>query len=133
MSVKAILEVVGRLNAAWPAGRLEELLEIFDAGVVLVPSSGDEPRVAGRDAVIRGYEEFIDQAVIHRYEAEQPEVDLFDTTALALCPYTIDYEIAGRRWIGSGRELLLLHKGREGWRVVCRTLLAVDERDSQPE
>lgn len=128
--MKAILKIVERLNAAWPAGQFDELVAIFDPGVVLVAfSPAGEQRLVGREAVIQSYRDFVEQSVLHRFELEQPELDVFGTTAVAVCPYSIDYEIGGRRWSGAGRDLLVLHEGDEGWKVVWRSLFPGEEHE----
>lgn len=128
--MKTIVEVIERLNAAWPAGEFDQLTDVFDPAVVLVPiEPGDGQRLVGRDAVIQSYREFVEQAGLHQLEFEQPEIDVFGTTAVASCPYRIDYEIGGRRWIGTGRDLLVLHEGGSGWRVVWRSLVAGEEQE----
>jgi ketosteroid isomerase-like protein len=126
--MNAIREVVARLNAAWPAGRTDELVDVLDPDVVVVPPL-PAPRVVGRDAVIRSYRDFLSQAVLHRFHPEEPDIDVFGSTAVACCSYTIDYEMEGRRWVGSGREVLVLHEGAAGWKVVGRTVLAGDEKE----
>jgi ketosteroid isomerase-like protein len=132
--MEAILEVVERLNAAWSAGEFDQLVDVFDPGVVLVAFSPEGAhRVVGRDAVIQSYREFAEQSVLHQFELQQPELDVFGTTAIATCPYTIDYEIGGRRWIGEGRDLLVLHEGEEGWKVVWRSLFPGEEQEVGPE
>lgn len=126
----AILRVVERLNAAWPAGDFDQLTEVFDSGAVLVsltPEGGR--RVVGRDAVIQSYRDFVGQAVLHRFEMAQPSIDVFGATAVASCPYSIDYEVGGRRWKGEGRDVLVLNDGTHGWKVVWRTLLPGEEQE----
>lgn len=131
--MEAILEVVERLNAAWPAGEFDQLVGVFDPGVVLVAfSPAGAHRVVGRDAVIRSYREFVGQSVLYRFELKQPAVDVFGTTAIATCPYTIEYEIGGRRWIGNGQNLLVLNEGHKGWKVVCRSLFPGEEEEVGP-
>lgn len=123
-----VREVVERLNRAWRSGRFAELDEVFDPEVVLVPP-GSGSRVLGRDAVVQSYREFTTQAAVHRFDMDPPEIDQFGTTAIASCPYSIEYEIEGRRWRGSGHDLLVLRRGESGWRVVWRTMLPGPEEE----
>jgi hypothetical protein len=91
--------------------------------------SGSSSWRLAREVVIESYRQFVEQSVLHRFELKQPELDVFGTTAIASCPYTIDYEIGGRRWIGDGRDLLVLHRGDEGWKVVWRSLFPGEEQE----
>ncbi len=123
-----VQEMVERLNRAWQTGQFAELDEVLDPEVVLVPP-GSGTRVLGREAVVQSYREFTTQAVVHRFDPDPPEIDEFGGTAVANCPYTIEYEIGGRRWRGSGRDLLVCHRGEGGWRVVWRTMLPGPEEE----
>lgn len=129
--MNTIRDVIDRLNSAWPAGRMDELVDVFDPGAALVPPP-PAARIVGRDAVIQGYQDFLSQAVLHRFQPEEPDIDVFGSTAVACCPYTIDYELEGRRWVGSGRDILVLHEGEAGWKVVWRTVLAGVEEEAEP-
>lgn len=127
-AARAVRELVERLNAAWPARRWDELLHVFHVDVVLVPA-GSGSRVVGRDAVIESYRDFVDQAVLHGLEMGRAAIDVFGSTAVALCPYTVDYEFDGVRRVESGHDLLVLRGDGASWRVVWRAVLA-DEQES---
>lgn len=131
--MNAIRAVVDHLNTAWPAGRMDELVDVFDPNIVLVPPP-PAPRVVGRDAVIQSYRDFMSQAVLHHFRVEEPDINVFGSTAVACCPYTIDYKLEGKRWVGSGRDILVLHEDEGGWKVVGRTVLAgVEEEVAREE
>ena len=54
------LEIASALTAAWNAGDMDAIRELYDPRVVLVPADGwPEPGpFAGREAVLRWYEQF---------------------------------------------------------------------------
>lgn len=123
---RAVREVVSRLNEAWPARRWDELLDVLDPDVVVAPTDGG-PRVIGRAAVIDSYRDFLDQAVLHDFEMGRAAIDVFGNTAVAVCPYTVDYEIESGRWRESGRDVLVLRCAGATWSVVWRTVLTREE------
>lgn len=129
-AAEEVLAVVRRLNAAWPAGRLEELAGLFDPAVVLVHLDPGAGRLTGRDAVVDSYRQFLDQAELHRFEMDAVDADVFGTTAVASCTYTVDYGLEGGRWVESGRELLVLRSGDPGWRIVWRAVVTGEAREA---
>lgn len=126
--VDEIQAIVHRLNDAWLNGRVEELAALFHPGVVVV-APGLAQRVAGREACVQSYVDFVSQAVVHRFEAEPAQVDVLGPAAVAVCPYAIEYEIGGKRWRGAGHDLLVLVDGDQGWTIAWRLLLPGAEEE----
>lgn len=126
-----IQDLVRRLNAAWVEGRPEDLGKLFHSDMVLVAPDFVQ-RLVGREACVQSYQAFLSQAVVHRFELQQADVDVFGATAVASCPYTIEYEIGGKRWRGSGRDLLVLVQSAGSWSVVWRTLVSGTEEEMEP-
>ncbi len=123
-----IQQIVRSINAAWTEGRPDDLGRFLAPDVVFViPDAG--ARAAGRDACVQTYRDFLAQAVLHRFVASDATVDVADATAVALCPYEIEYEIGGRRWRGDGHDLLVFTHTDGGWRVVWRTMLSKPEQE----
>lgn len=57
---------------------------------------------------------------------------MISPTAVAHCPYTIDYEIASGRYRESGVDRLVFTLTDEGWQVCWRTLSAEPEVSTIP-
>jgi uncharacterized protein (TIGR02246 family) len=127
-----VREVVRRLNDAWIHGRMDELAAAFHPDVVVV-APNFVARAAGREACVRGYADFVSSAVLHRVDMEPPEVDVVGNTAVAACPYEIDYTIEGKRWRGGGRDLLVLVREDGAWTVAWRLLMAGPEEEVRAE
>ncbi|MGH7482787.1 MAG: YybH family protein [Longimicrobiales bacterium] len=127
-----IRDLVRRLNAAWVAGRFEELGECFHQDVVIVAPDFVH-RVMGREACVQSYRDFVSQAVVHDVELREVQVDVFGGVAVAACPYTMEYELGGKRWRGDGRDLLVLAQEASGWLVVWRTLMAGPEEEVESD
>jgi hypothetical protein len=128
----AIRDLVRRLNSAWVGGRFEELDGIFHDDMVSVAPDFVH-RLIGRAASVQSYRDFLSQAVVNDFNLDEPDVDVFGDAAVASCPYTITYDMGGKRWRGSGRDLLVLVRRSPGWSVVWRTLLAGPEEEVLPD
>lgn len=124
--------VVRRLNDAWIHGRMDELAAAFHPDVVVVAPSF-VARAAGREACVRGYADFVSHAVLHRVQVEPAEVDVFGPMAIAVCPYSMDYTMEGKRWRGDGRDLMVLVQEDGAWKVVWRLLMAGPEEEVRAE
>jgi uncharacterized protein (TIGR02246 family) len=123
-----VRSVVQRLNEAWIHGRMDELAAAFHRDVVVV-APNFAARSVGREACVRGYADFVSHAVLHRVDVEPPEVDVFGSTAIAACPYSIDYTIEGKRWRGDGRDVMVLVEEDGAWTVVWRLLMPGPEEE----
>ena len=120
--------VVRGMNDAWIHGRMDELAHAYHPGVVVV-APGFAARTVGREACVRSYADFVSHAVLHAAKVEPAEVDVFGSAAVAVCPYTIDYEMEGRRWRGAGRDVLVLVQRDGAWAVAWRLLLPGPEEE----
>lgn len=126
-----IRERIRALNAAWIERRVDDLVALFHPDAVLV-APGFAQRLEGREAVLGSYREFLAAAVVHAFEMDEPEVDVIGRTAVASCPYTMEYELQGGRWRGGGHDLLVWRRDEGEWRVVWRTLVAGPEEEVTP-
>jgi uncharacterized protein (TIGR02246 family) len=127
-ATRAVAETVRRLNATWLNGNVDDLVEFFEPDVVLV-APGFVQRVAGRDALIDSYRNFLDQATLHHFELFEPSIHVFGGTAVATCPYETEYSVGGQRWKGDGHDVLVLLEKEGTWRVVWRHLAAGPEEE----
>jgi hypothetical protein len=127
-ALEVVADLVRRLNQTWLDGRIDELRPFFDAEVVLV-APGFVQRLTGRDELINSYRAFVDNATIHHFEMQEPVIEVFGGTAIATCPYEMEYSLAGRRWKGNGHDVLVLLEADGEWRVVWRHLAAGPETE----
>ena len=130
-AAEEVAGVVRAINDAWTHGRTEELHRLVRPDVVqALPILRD--RVTGAEAYVRGYNEFLASSVVHEFAAEEPVVDVFGSTAVATCSYTIEYEHGGRRWRGTGTDLLVLVQEDGWWKAAWRALVPGEEEEIQP-
>ena len=53
-----------------------------------------------------------------------PRVDVIGDTAVAVCPFTIAYELEGETSREKGSDILVFARTPGGWKVVWRTLMS---------
>ena len=120
------LETFARaLNASWLEQRWDDLAACFHEQVVIV--TPDFSQIAGRDACVNGYRDFMTQATIHEFEVDDVKVHSIDRTAVLTVAYRIDYEIPTGRWRSAGREVLVAGLAGKHWQVIWRMLLPAPE------
>jgi ketosteroid isomerase-like protein len=123
---RAVAAAVDSLTRAWLEGRYSDIGPLVHDDVVIVPPGGAPP-ARGREAFVRSFADFGSAAKIHDFSAEPAVIDSWGSTAVAYCPFTIDYEISSGRYRESGVDLLVFTKAAGGWQICWRTMI------SQPE
>jgi len=114
--------IVEKINAAWLAGRFDELREYFHPDVV-VAQPGFGGRTVGREALIAGYADFTRDATIHSFTTGEVHIDQTAGSAVTTMPWTMDYEFGGQRYEEKGWELLVFGRLDGRWVVVWRTMV----------
>jgi ketosteroid isomerase-like protein len=109
------------VNRAWLEGRYGDIAAHVHEDVVMVPPGDGEP-VVGRDAFVQSYADFGAAATVHSFAAGVPRIDHWGATAVARCPFSIDYEIPSGRYREQGFDLLVLTETDAGWKVCWRTM-----------
>ncbi len=128
--VERIRGLMTELTRSWLGGELDALQKLFHENAVTVRPGFNE-RAEGRENCIRGYTEFVRNAVLRRYDETDHHIDVCGTTAVATYHFDIAYEMGGREFHETGRDVLVLGLGKSGWQVVWRTVLPLsrDVRD----
>jgi ketosteroid isomerase-like protein len=119
--VRQIREIVAAINQAWIVGDYDAIGQYVAEHVVMAPP-GDDQRVLGRAAYVASFRHFADAAKTSEFTSGLPRVDIIATTAVAVCPFTIAYEIEGGKYREKGTDLLVFARTPAGWKVVWRTL-----------
>ena len=123
-----IEKLVRRINQAWLSGRPEEMRPILAEEIVMVfPGFGG--RSQGADAMVAGFRKFCDQAEVVSFEEGQLEIDAASNAAVAAFTFKMVYEVGGRRFESSGRDLWVFGRGSGEWQATWRTMLDVEEHE----
>ena len=109
-----------RMDRCWMEGRLPELAEFLAEDVVFVAPAGT-PRSEGLAPAIESYRQFMSHAQVNRFQTGDRIVTVRGDTAVIEYRWQMDWTAAGADHAENGREVLVLARRGEGWRVVWRT------------
>jgi ketosteroid isomerase-like protein len=132
--VREIRRIVAAMNEAWRDGHFDKIGDHVAEHVVMAPP-GFEGRVMGRPAYVASFRQFSEVARTHEFSPDTPHVDVIGSTAVAVCPFSITYELEGNTYREKGSDILVFARVGGAWKVVWRTLLsepAPQEATEQP-
>ncbi len=115
-----IAGVLEAINRAWLEGRYDAIGDYVHEFVVLSPPSAAP--VLGRMRSYKATPTSERRPLFIPSRAQQPNVRAWGDTAVAECPYAVDYEIPTRRFKERGVDLLVFSRVNSQWLVVWRTL-----------
>ncbi len=122
-----IRELVKKINQAWLNGKVSELNSYFHDDMVIKGPAYQE-LCRGRAACVKSYEEFLAQAKVLDYKEEKLSVDVFGRSAVAISPWQMTYELAGKQYHESGHDTLVFTRETGRWLVVWRLMLVDREK-----
>lgn len=118
---EAIRHVIERINAYWQEKCYDEIGAFLAEGAVIAPP-GSNQRVRGRDAYVQSYRDYDRAVTTHEFNTSDPQVDVVGNVAVAVCPFSVVYEMDGITHRESGRDILMFLKSGNNWIVVWRTM-----------
>jgi uncharacterized protein (TIGR02246 family) len=118
---ETIQRVIRQINDAWTSGNPDEVAGSFHPSMVMV-HPGDAPRVVGRDACVKSYVDYCENAETRRFDAEESQVDLYGDTAVTTTTFEIDYAIGSDVYSEKGQDILVFQKHDGAWLVIWRTM-----------
>jgi ketosteroid isomerase-like protein len=119
-----IRQIVRAINRAWLENRPDELSRFFHPQIVMVPP-GMESRIAGSEACVAGFVQFLAAAKVIDFRESDIHVESWGDTALATLRFDITYRMGGRELTEAGRDIWLFHCEQMGWRALWRTQVPV--------
>lgn len=118
-----IRAVLAALTKAWRTGRTQDIRALLHPSVVFV-LPGFSGRAEGPAACIATYDEFLAAALVLRYEAGEPVVDVVGDTAVASFRWEMAWEMGGQRSEDAGHDLYVLIRVEGRWLIAWRTLVS---------
>ena len=115
-------EFVAEMDRCWLERRFDDLSAYIADNIVLV-APGGEPRIEGLAASIESYREFMRRCEVGRFETRDVTVTRRADTAVVEYAWDMAWTDHDEARAAHGREVLVLARGRSGWRVVWRTQL----------
>jgi Domain of unknown function (DUF4440) len=115
-----------RINEAWLSGQPEMMKPLLDEKIVMV-FPGFVGRSEGHDALIEGYVDFCEQALMISYQESDLQIDVSGATAVASFAFEMTYERNGARYLSKGRDLWIFTRRQDEWLAIWRTMLDLTE------
>lgn len=123
-----IRQVLRSINDAWIRGRLEELGQYFHEDMVIT-DHGFQGGGSGREACVQSYKDFVSQATIHMVKESEHVIHVWGDTALATYAFEMEYEMNGKNYHDTGRDLFVFTRTGKTWQAVWRTIIPVTEKE----
>ena len=124
--IRNVGESLRRINEAWLSRRPEEMKPILDEKIVMI-YPGFVGRLEGQEAVIAGYVDFCEQALMISYQESDLQIDVAGATAVASYAFEMSYERKGDKYLSRGRDLWIFTRKQDEWVAVWRTMLDLTE------
>lgn len=118
---EVIERVIRAINESWRAGRYDAIGEFVDENAVIVPP-GTDARIRGREAYVQSYRDYDQAATTHEFSPGEPLVDILGEVAVAVCPFSVAYELDGAMYREQGHDILVFARRHEEWRIIWRTM-----------
>ena len=120
MNDAEFISFIESLDRCWMQGRLQDLAAFLAEDVVFV-APGGKPRTEGIAQAIESYRQFISHAQVTRFQTNDHFVTQRGDTAIVEYAWQMSWVAAGTAHNETGREVLVLARRHENWRVVWRT------------
>ena len=124
--IRIVGESLRRINEAWLSRRPEKMKPMLDEKIVMI-YPGFVGRLEGREAVIAGYVDFCEQALMISYQESDLQIDVVGATAVASYAFEMSYERKGDKYLSRGRDLWIFTRKQDEWVAVWRTMLDLTE------
>ena len=119
---EAVRHIIDQINALWQSKQYKEIRRYLAEDVVILPP-GFTDRVEGRDAYVQSYRDFDQNATVHEFSPDEPQIEIFENTAIAICPFSIKYELTDTLYRERGSDILVFSRISSAWRIIWRTMV----------
>lgn len=121
--MKTIETFAKDFNSVWQNKEYEELENMLHEDAVFY-KPGFERGVQGKEDCLLTLTSFSDRSNVHKFEIEKVIVDSWDDdTAVINYFFKIQYSTDGDLYQESGRDLMMLKKVGEDWKILWRSLV----------
>jgi ketosteroid isomerase-like protein len=129
MNDAEFISFVESLDRCWIEGRLQDL-DAFLAEDVVFVAPGGKPRGEGIAQAIESYRQFTSTAQVERFQTNDYFVTKRGDTAIVEYGWQMTWVAAQSEHDDAGREVLVLSRRNDHWRVVWRTQIPTGARQS---
>jgi len=120
MNDAEFISFVESLDRCWIEGRLQDL-DAFLAEDVVFVAPGGKPRMEGVAGAIEGYRQFTSSAQINRFQTSDHFVTQRGDTVIVEYAWQMTWVVGRAEHNDAGRDVLVLSRRNDDWRVVWRT------------
>lgn len=114
------------INSSWLSSKPEELPKIladcFHADMV-IKGCDLETVAKGRDACIRSYVDFIEQAKIRAFHQDEADIRIVGDTAVASYGWNITYTLEENEFTEPGHDVFVFNRTNGKWLAIWRAML----------
>ena len=121
-SIEDITQIIKKINQSWKEGYTEKLEKYFHEKMMVV-SPDLKILGEGREACIKSYSDFITQAKVKKYSESALDVRVWEKTAIVSYKYDVVWEMDGKMYEESGKDLFVFTFERGKWLAVWRKLI----------
>lgn len=108
------------MDRCWMERRFDDLSR-FIADDVVMAAPGGKHRMEGRKTAVESYREFMGRCAVKRFQTSDYVVTRRGTAAIVEYNWDMAWSDQGTDHEAKGREILMLARREDGWRVVWRT------------
>ena len=120
MSSADFIALIDGLDRCWMTGDFPALAEFLAKDVVFV-APGGAPRSQGLEPAIESYRQFMSHVQVRSFQTSDHVVTVRGDAAVVEYRWQMAWAAAGRENAETGRDIVVLARREEGWRVVWRT------------
>lgn len=122
--VEELVHIIKQISLSWREGHSERLKEYFHERIKIV-SSDLKILGEGREACIKSYSDFTAQAKLQKYNESKPDIFVWGNTAVASYRYDVAWEMNGKFYDETGKDLFVFTYENGKWLAVWRQLFPV--------
>lgn len=119
---------VRAINEAWRQDQWKALEDALHPDVVFLPPALRQ-RVQGREACIRTYQDFVQQARVASFDERAPTVDVYGETGVVSYRFSINYQREEKSYLGAGGEIFVFVREGDRWLACFRAMVQSSEEE----
>ncbi len=115
-----IWQTLLELNDCWttPEGNPDDLKKYFHKNMVAITPTVPH-RLEGREACASGWKQFAKAATIHLWEAIEPKIEVYGSSAVVTYYFDMSFTMGGRRIDMKGRDMFFFVNESNHWWAVA--------------
>ena len=118
-----IRNLLQNINDAWTSGSPEDLESFFHEDMIIAKPGG--PILGkGKQKCVNSYKDFLKRGKVLEFEASEPEIEVWENTAVASYSFEIEYELEGKEFREKGVDLFVFNQREGKWLAVWRAVLS---------